>query len=276
MLSPSRVRIPPSPQFPPRKLPQPDADIRGVNTTELAWAAGVYDGEGSASTYLPRGRRSRARQIAVYQAGDDIPPPLLFRFRAAVGGIGLIHGPARGSLYQWHSKRHAVVDAVSELLWPWIGDVKRAQLGNAAIEVGRSAPDVEVEQWSSTEAVAWAAGFFDGEGSILVEGDPRWPAVTMSIPQASLAGVPQVLERFAQIVGTGTISGPRIVPSPWSKLPQYRWQLKRLGDVERVVGLLYPHSDIVKREQMTRCLEHVRASRARRRTRSAQSYHPRP
>jgi hypothetical protein len=97
-------------------LPQGPADIRGVSTTELAWAAGVYDGEGSASTYLPKDRRSRVRQIAVYQGGDSMPPPLLFRFRAAIGEIGLIHGPARGSLYQWHSKRHVVVEAVSEQL----------------------------------------------------------------------------------------------------------------------------------------------------------------
>jgi len=235
-----------------------------VNTTELAWAAGVYDGEGSASTYLPKDRRSRARQMAVYQRGDEMPPPLLFRFRAAVGDIGLIHGPARGSLYQWHSKRHAVVDAVSEQLWPWMGDVKRAQLRKAAHEVGRSAPVARVHHATIAERVAWAAGFFDGEGSILVEGDARRPAVTMSIPQASVSGVPEVLDRFMRVVGAGAISGPRVVPSPWSKLPQYRWQLKRFAEIERVVALLYPFADVVKREQMLRSLERVRRSRAKR------------
>jgi hypothetical protein len=108
------------------------------------------------------------------------------------------------------------------------------------------------------------AGFFDGEGTIGVEGDPRRPAVTMEIPQASLTTVPETLVRFRRIVGAGNLSGPRIVPSPWSKLPQYRWQLKRFGEIERVVALLYPYADIVKREQMIRCLEHVRAVRASR------------
>jgi hypothetical protein len=235
-----------------------------VITTELAWAAGVYDGEGSASTYLPRDRRSRVRQMAVYQGGDSMPPPLLFRFRAAVGNVGLIHGPARGSLYQWHSKRHVVVDAVSEQLWPWIGEVKRAQLHMAALQVGRSTPSARSENWSPAEAAAWAAGFFDGEGSILIEGDPSRPAVTMSIPQASASGVPEVLDRFRAVVGAGAISGPRMVPSPWSKLPQYRWQLKRFAEIERVVALLYPYTDVVKREQMTHCLDHVRETRAKR------------
>lgn len=75
----SRVRIPPSPQC--------AADIRGVATTDLAWAAGIYDGEGSASTYLPKQRKSRIRQMAVYQSGDGAPPPLLLRFRAVVGDV---------------------------------------------------------------------------------------------------------------------------------------------------------------------------------------------
>ena len=238
-----------------------------MNTTELAWAAGVYDGEGSASTYLPKERRSRVRQMAVYQNGDAMPPPLLFRFRAAVGEVGLIHGPARGSLYQWHSKRHEVVDAVSAQLWPWIGEVKRAQLCKAALEVGRSAPAVGPETWSSAEEAAWAAGFFDGEGCIFVQRDRRSPAVSMSIAQASASGVPEVLDRFSRAVGAGTVAGPRMVPSPWSKLPQYCWRLQRFAEIERVVAMLYPYADVVKREQMARCLERVRRSRAGRRTR---------
>jgi len=88
----------------------------------------------------------------------------------------------------------------------------------------------------------------------------------MSIPQASACGVPPVLEQFRDIVRAGTISGPRMVPSPWSKLPQYRWQLTRFAEVERVVALLYPHADVVKREQMMKCLEHIRSTRARRRS----------
>src|SRR5205814_9814301 len=152
------------------------------------------------------------------------------------------------SLFQWHSKRHVVVEAVSELLWPWIGELKRAQLHKAAFEVGRVAPPAGRARWTPPEQAAWAAGFFDGEGSVLIEGDARWPAVAMSIPQASASGVPPVLEQFRDIVRAGTISGPRMVPSPWSKLPQYRWQLTRFAEVERVVALLYPHADVVKRE----------------------------
>ena len=236
-----------------------------MSEVELAWAAGVYDGEGSASTYLPKQRKSRVRQIAVYQRGDAMPPPLLFRFRAAVGGIGLIHGPARGSLYQWHSKRHLVVEAVSELIWPWIGEVKRDQLRAAAIQVGRSAPPYGDADWSPAERAAWAAGFFDGEGTVGAYGDPAYPVPSMSISQASAGDVPQALLRFREFVGAGRISGPRANRSPWSKLPQYRWELREFGEIERVVAMLSPYSDVVKREQMRLCLERVREVRGRKR-----------
>jgi hypothetical protein len=87
----------------------------------------------------------------------------------------------------------------------------------------------------------------------------------MSIPQASASGTPETLERFREIVAAGTIYGPRMVPSPWSKLPQYRWQLTRFAEIERVVAMLYPYADVVKRDQMVRCLDRVRRSRAGRR-----------
>jgi hypothetical protein len=203
--------------------------------------------------------------MAVYQRGDAMPPPLLFRFRAAVGEVGLIHGASRGSLFQWHSRRHVVVDAVSELLWPWMGEVKRAQLRRAASEVGRRAPIDALTTWSTEESAAWAAGFFDGEGTIGVYGDPRWPQARMEIAQASASTAPDTLDRFRRIVGAGKVGGPRILRSPWSKLPQYRWSLTRFPEIERVVAMLYPYADVVRRERMAASLAVVRGTRARRR-----------
>jgi hypothetical protein len=72
----------------------------------LAWAAGLYDGEGSCSAYLPKDRRTYRRQMAVSQGG--VPgqlPEVLTRFRAAVLGVGNITGPYRGYLYYWKTSR---------------------------------------------------------------------------------------------------------------------------------------------------------------------------
>lgn len=102
------------------------------------------------------------------------------------------------------------------------------------------------------------------KGTVLLEGAARRAGVWMSIAQASTAGVPPVLELFRDVVGAGRITGPRIVPSPSSKLPQYRWELRRFGEVERVVDLLLPYADVVKHDRMERCVGAVRGVRLRR------------
>ncbi|MDQ6858875.1 MAG: hypothetical protein M3Z65_07770 [Chloroflexota bacterium] len=149
---------------------------------------------------------------------------------------------------------------------------KRAQLSRAAADVGRTVPAFRDVRWSSEEGLAWAAGLFDGEGSVGLTGDPHRPSVWMELSQASAAAVPDVLERFRAVVGVGRISGPRVVPSPWSKLPQYRWEAARFPDVERVAQMLYPYADVVKRERMFNSVDHVRRARAMR-TQHEDSYH---
>ena len=128
----------------------------------------------------------------------------------------------------------------------------------------RAIPAAADAPWTSDELAAWAAGFFDGEGTIGAYGDPRRAYVSMSLPQASDADVPQTIERFRVAVRAGATYGPRMVPSPWSKLPQYRWQLARFAEIERVVELLRPYADNVKLGQMDASLAHVRDVRAAR------------
>jgi len=198
--------------------------------------------------------------MAVYQSGNGAPPALLLRFRSAVGDVGLIHGPARGYLYQWHSKRNVVVDVVSELLWPWLSDAKRTQLRRAASEVSRPAPTVADAPWTRDELLAWAAGFFDGEGSIGVYGMRRAPS--MYLPQSSTDGIPNTLGRFRAAIGAGNITGPRTLRSRWTKLPQYSWRTQRFAAIEEVVRLLRPYSDVVKLGEMDACLQLVRERRA--------------
>src|SRR2546430_413959 len=51
---------------------RPGGDLHSV-----AWAAGLYDAEGSCSAYLPRFRKTHRRQMAVSQAGDPGKPPIV-------------------------------------------------------------------------------------------------------------------------------------------------------------------------------------------------------
>jgi hypothetical protein len=238
-----------------------DSPEEVITETQVAWAAGLFDGEGSASTYLPQQRLTRRRQMQVSQGGVAGEFPLvLVRFRDALGGVGGITGPYRGYLYYWKTTRNDVIDDVSQALWPFLSRDKRVQLGKAALEVGRAvpvltrgAPSLELER-------AWAAGLFDGEGSVFLMKDPRWPdwrGVAMELAQATIGDVPESLSRFHSIVAVGRISGPRTLRNPWSRLPQYRWRVSGRRNVGAVIRALWPWLSPVKREQIRAMRTHL-------------------
>ena len=79
----------------------------------------------------------------------------------------------------------------------------------------------------------------------------------MSIPQASATIVPEPLIRFRDIVAVGNITGPRIVPSPWSRLPQYRWRADGRHVVSAAAKAIWPWLGPVKRAEMRAAMEHL-------------------
>src|SRR6185503_7980134 len=106
----------------------------------LAWAAGLYDGEGSSSMYVPRKRRAARRQIQVSQSGaPGIPPAVLVQFREIVGE-GNVTGPYRDSLYYWKTTRKDVIDVVALQLWPYLSTPKREQFLAMSQRAGRALP----------------------------------------------------------------------------------------------------------------------------------------
>jgi hypothetical protein len=218
----------------------------------VAWAAGLFDGEGSSSMYVPRARRTARRQIQVSQgATDGQLPPVLVRFREIVG-VGNVTGPYRDSLYYWKTTRKDAIDLVAATLWPYLGEVKRAQFSSMSVRAGRQLPPLPSPVRATGSEASWAAGLFDGEGSVFSRDKrrPSWRGVSMELPQSSAAGTPETLTRFRSIVGVGSISGPRTQRNPWSRLPQYRWQLTGRHQVSAVVALLWPHLASVNRARL--------------------------
>ena len=209
-----------------------------MDARHVAWAAGLFDAEGSVYTWPQRA--GLRREMAVSQGGDGAVPDVLLRFRDAVGGHGRIRGPVRGYLYYWYAGRQDVIDSVSASLWPWLAREKRAQFERAAVAMGRDTPrDVARQRCSRFEPaeLAWAAGFFEGEGTVALNGS----APRLWLPQASAQGIPEVLARFqAAVGGLGSISGPYVLKNPWSKLPQYRWGLSRFEHVQAVIAMFWP------------------------------------
>jgi hypothetical protein len=102
---------------------------------ELAWAAGLFDGEGCIRAYCYPNRKggpSYCRFFAnVSQDGENTS--LLERFHRAVGGRGaILHKKSRRPHeYLWQATAFLEVSTVLWLLWPWLGEVKRADAMSA-------------------------------------------------------------------------------------------------------------------------------------------------
>lgn len=117
----------------PRRPMTLPSDPVSVVRKQLAWAAGLFEGDGCV---LAAGRRHEL-SLHVTQAGSrEAPPDVLRRFRMAVGGIGYVRGPfkvkgRRKPKWRYFASGFEAVQAVLAMLWPWLGPVKRQQARNA-------------------------------------------------------------------------------------------------------------------------------------------------
>jgi hypothetical protein len=109
-----------------------------------------------------------------------------------------------------------------------------------------------------THELAWAAGFFDGEGNIRVkfnkQGDRTYCNPGLSANQID----PQVLERFKRAVMVGKVYGPYDL-SRYGKQPQWCYEAYAFEHVQAVVAMLWKWLSPVKRQQATRVLLELKA-----------------
>ena len=199
----------------------------------LAWAAGFFDGEG---TTIAKRQTSRPGyyqlQVSVPQVGRGGLPEVLERFRVAALGSGRTEGPNKESVYCWRARGRIDAEAALALIWPYLGEVKRAQAASAMALTGSQydsgiyrkrrarfvptfvphPPTPVVAAGDDISERAWAAGFLDAEGSFgLIHAHarkrgPDWYRIRVSATQHSQDGsIPQVLLRLQRVVGIGRI-----------------------------------------------------------------------
>lgn len=113
----------------------------------------------------------------------------------------------------------------------------------------------EVMDWDRSE-LAWAAGFFDGEGNTHAR---YGKTPIMTVPQAE----PTTLERFHRAVcGLGYVNlryGGKIPEGCNSR--QWAWTLQNYGGVQQVMCLLWPFLSGPKKQQMRDVFESAHANR---------------
>src|SRR5258705_9657713 len=98
--------------------------------------------------------------------------------------------------------------------------------------------------------LAWAAGFFDGEGWANRSGR----GVQARINQSDNAGMPDVLTRFQRVIGVGRVHGP---VREEGRRDLYYWDATSRGDVETVAKAIWPCLGDVKRAEFASALGHV-------------------
>jgi hypothetical protein len=102
----------------------------------MAWAAGLFDAEGSTSLCDHRSYAGyKYVEASITQGGKGAAPQELVRFRDLVGG-GRVYGPyeqegARQPIYRWRLQQADGVRRVVHLLQPSLGQVKRVQAWTA-------------------------------------------------------------------------------------------------------------------------------------------------
>jgi hypothetical protein len=100
-----------------------------LDTHQLAWAAGFFDGEGC--TYL--GKHGRQGLSTPCCEVNQIHCEVLHRFQVAVGGLGSMRlrpdttNKRPNTMWSFYTRNWRSTQAVLTLLWPHLDVVKRAQ-----------------------------------------------------------------------------------------------------------------------------------------------------
>ena len=86
--------------------------------------------------------------------------------------------------------------------------------------------------------IAWAAGLFEGEGSIGLTARDLLPRLRISMTDRD------VLDRFCTAVTAGSVSGPYAgngSKTPTGRKPMYVWQANGIVDVSRILDAFWPY-----------------------------------
>lgn len=222
-----------------------------MDSHDLAWAAGFFDGEGWAA-FQDRGTRAR-----INQAGPDGVPQVLLKFQRIVG-VGRIDGPllkeGKQPLYYWEATSRADVAHVAELIGPWLCPVKRAEFKGAL----RAPLPAAVWPGSMSEELAWAGGFIDGEGSTYLDKHRTHSGYfdpVLYVPQSAESGIAPELLRLQAALGIGRMSGVQR-PKPPRK-PYRRLRVYTSEKVQLALHLLWPFIGAVKRAQAGRVMRAI-------------------
>lgn len=92
---------------------------------------------------------------------------------------------------------------------------------------------------------AWAAGLFEGEGSICAAKAGNTTTMKIHVGMADK----DIIERFHSIVGCGTVGGPYAGKKAHHK-PMYFWRLGRRSEQIEFINRIWPYLGERRRQQV--------------------------
>jgi len=121
---------------------------------ELAWAAGLFDGEGS----IVLVKRANHRQHAEMSMGLT-DRDLIQRFQNVMGGC--MNGPhthvAGLAMWSWNLHTFEKVQAAIVMLWPWLGERRRTRATEVLSQVSQPLTSEEdFARRSVAQKIRWA------------------------------------------------------------------------------------------------------------------------
>jgi hypothetical protein len=114
-----------------------------------------------------------------------------------------------------------------------------------------------------THELAWAAGFYDGEGCTYSSrlNPTSWPCVTLNVNQIE----PTTLRRMAAALGCGFVSGPHARKQAHHR-PIYQYRISNFEQAQAAVAKMWKWLGQPKREQAAKHLRLVAEWEANRAT----------
>lgn len=91
--------------------------------SEIAWAAGFFDGEGTTS--ILSAKRDKWEYVRMGVSQKEIGP--LEKFQQAVNGLGRIYKVNTRQIYSWNVYKKEDVIEVLNILWPYLYETKKKQ-----------------------------------------------------------------------------------------------------------------------------------------------------
>jgi hypothetical protein len=202
----------------------PVPSLRAMTACDLAWMAGLIEGEGS---LIPGGRRYGSVRVAMTDL--DILQRL-----AEVFGVGTIcslrsREAHHKQAWVWQVVRQANVADLTEVIAPFLLERRRAATARLLALHERPIPPPQVLHPGSPAAWAWTAGLLEGEAYFRPSPTAKYPWASIEVRSIDKDS----MLRLTSATGAGTVRPRRPQQDNWRSA--WFWSV---GGSGRVVSIL--------------------------------------